>query len=81
MRETQERGALVCRVAPSWIRFGSFEIFYSRNDLESIKVLADYCIDLHFMDIKGEGQYTAFATEVVKRTADMIAGWQAVGIY
>ncbi|CAO3646943.1 unnamed protein product [Cunninghamella echinulata] len=39
-----ERGALVVRLAPSWVRFGSFELFYSRNDMFKVRQLADFCV-------------------------------------
>ena len=51
-----EKGAVVCRVAPSFIRFGNFEIFASRNDVPNLKLLTDYCIEQHFSPIKKEGK-------------------------
>ncbi|KAI8900745.1 hypothetical protein BC833DRAFT_580362 [Globomyces pollinis-pini] len=85
-RETIENSAIVCRVAPSWIRFGSFELFYSRGDTESLKLLADYCIEYHFQHLlqtpMGNDRtevYYSFLQDVVDRTAEMIAHWQSVG--
>jgi uncharacterized protein YdiU (UPF0061 family) len=43
-----EKGAIVCRVAPSFIRFGSFEILASQNDLVNLKLLTDFTIKHHF---------------------------------
>ncbi|KAJ3316234.1 hypothetical protein HDU76_001955 [Blyttiomyces sp. JEL0837] len=43
-----ESGAMVARVAPSWVRFGTFELFWYRGEKEFIKVLADYVIKTHF---------------------------------
>jgi uncharacterized protein YdiU (UPF0061 family) len=63
-------------VAPSWLRFGNFEIFFARDDKESIKLLADYTMEHFFPDCKS---YTAWATKVVELTAIMVAKWQAVG--
>src|SRR6187431_1711088 len=76
-----EKGAVVCRVAPSFIRFGSFELFYSRNDRVNLKLLADYTIKHHFPDIKSEGveKYLAFFKEIAQTTLDMIVHWQRVG--
>ncbi|KAI9307007.1 hypothetical protein BJ944DRAFT_158831 [Cunninghamella echinulata] len=45
IRNPIERGALVVRLAPSWIRFGSFELFYSRNDMFKVRQLADFCVE------------------------------------
>lgn len=76
-----EKGAIVCRVAPSFIRFGSFELFASRNDHVSLKLLADFTIKHHFAHIKSEGveKYLAFFQEVTKTTLNMIVHWQRVG--
>ena len=83
IRETIELGAIVCRVAPSWIRFGSFEIFYARNDIENLQTLADYIIKTHFQEVITEEhskvKYQMFLKKVVHDTAIMIAKWQAVG--
>ena len=38
----EEPGAIVCRVAPSFIRFGNFEILTSRNDLALRGRLLDF---------------------------------------
>ena len=44
----QEPGAIVCRVSPSFLRFGSFEIFSYRRDMDRLRMLADYAIRTHF---------------------------------
>jgi uncharacterized protein YdiU (UPF0061 family) len=46
------KGAVVCRVAPSFIRFGNFELFSSQSDLATLKTLADFTIKYHFPEIK-----------------------------
>jgi len=76
-----EKGAVVCRVAPSFIRFGSFELFASRNDRVNLKLLADFTIKHHFPDIKCEGaeKYVAFFRVVTQTTLKMIVHWQRVG--
>ncbi|MFX8681184.1 protein adenylyltransferase SelO family protein, partial [Acinetobacter baumannii] len=43
-----EPGAVVCRVAPSFVRFGNFEIHASRGEKELLQRLADYVITHHF---------------------------------
>ncbi|KAJ3269206.1 hypothetical protein HDV01_001685 [Terramyces sp. JEL0728] len=79
-REQKEQGAVVCRVIPSWIRLGSFEIFYSRGDTESLKLLADYSISNFFPEISDSPKkYYEFISSVLEKTAHMIAHWQAVG--
>jgi serine/tyrosine/threonine adenylyltransferase len=80
-RSAYEKGAIVCRVAPSFIRFGNFEIFASRRDTVTLKKLTDYTIRHFFPEIKTEGKekYLEFFQTVVDRTLDMIVHWQRVG--
>lgn len=76
-----EKGAIVCRVSPSFIRFGSFEIFASRQDTETLKALADYTIrefHPHIPQGTKEG-YVQFLNEVANSTLEMIIHWQRVG--
>jgi uncharacterized protein YdiU (UPF0061 family) len=79
-REDVESGAIVCRVARSHIRFGSFEHFHYRNQPEGVAALADYVIDRHFPEWAAEhNRYLKLFTQTVGNTAKMIAQWQAVG--
>jgi uncharacterized protein YdiU (UPF0061 family) len=77
-----EPGAVVCRVAPSFIRFGNFEIPSSRRDHELLERLVDFTIRRDFPEISGEDPTARrarwFAT-VCERTARMIAHWMRVG--
>ena len=77
LRETREPGAVLARLARSHIRFGHFEHFFHRGQKEEVRQLADYVIGEYFPQQVGD--YAAWFGEVVKRTAEMIAGWQAVG--
>lgn len=76
-----EKGAVVCRVAPSFIRFGNFQIFASRKDSENTKKLADYTIKHFFPTIKSSTnkKYIEFFNAVLDRTLAMIVHWQRVG--
>lgn len=78
-RESTEPGALVLRMAPSHVRFGSFEVFAYRGQGAEVKSLADYVIDRNFSHRDKEDKYLAFFREVVARTAFLVAHWQAVG--
>jgi uncharacterized protein YdiU (UPF0061 family) len=79
-REQIETGAMLVRMAPSHVRFGSFEILYYRKQHEQLKVLADYVIAQHYPHlVDASDTYTQFFSEVVERTARLIAQWQAVG--
>jgi len=76
-----EKGAIVCRAAESFLRFGNFEIFSARNDVKNLKILADYSIKYHFPEItiSSEEKYIQFFKAVTKSTLDMIVHWQRVG--
>ena len=79
-REQIETAAMLVRMAPSHIRFGTFEVFYYRKQHEHLKTLADYVIEQHFPHLREVGdKYARFFSEVVERTAKLIAQWQAVG--
>jgi len=79
-REQVETGATLVRMAPSHVRFGTFEIFYYRKQYEHLKILADYVIEQHFPHLAPVGdKYARLFDEVVERTAKLIAQWQAVG--
>jgi uncharacterized protein YdiU (UPF0061 family) len=79
-REDQETAALVTRLAPSFVRFGSFEVFYYRNQIEPIKQLADYVIARYYPELtRLSDPYPEFLRLVSLRTAELMAQWQAVG--
>lgn len=79
-REQIETGAMITRIAPSHVRFGSFEVFYYREQYDHIRTLADYVIDHHYPELADQpDRYLQFLKEVVERTATLMAQWQAVG--
>nr|WP_232429774.1 YdiU family protein [Janthinobacterium sp. CG3] len=80
MRETVESAAVVTRMAPTFVRFGSFEHWFYREKPEELKILADYVIDGFYPELRQQANpYQALLAEVSRRTAHMIAHWQAVG--
>ncbi|GJL70751.1 MAG: UPF0061 protein [Nitrospirales bacterium] len=79
-RETPEPGAMLLRMAPTHVRFGSFEVFYYRRQFEYLKTLADYVIEYHYPHLVGaENPYARLVHEVAVRTGHLVAQWQAVG--
>lgn len=82
-----ERGAVLTRLAPSFIRFGNFELFAYYNDLDTLKKLADYCIKHYFPEFleatttfsDENNRYALFASRVIELNAEMVAKWQAIG--
>lgn len=83
MRETRETAAIVLRMAPSFVRFGSFEHWASLRRTDHLRTLVDYVIDRFYpecRDAAGEqGEVLALLREVSRRTALLMADWQAVG--
>ncbi len=89
-RPQAEPGAIVCRVAPSFIRFGNFELPASRGDIPLLTQLIDFCIRRDFPELLdgkaramtaplSEEIRTAWFAEICTRTARMVAGWMRVG--
>jgi len=80
-RAALEPGAVVCRVAPSFTRFGSLQIFSSRDDIKTLKALLDYTITTDFPHL-GELDkvcYLRWFEEVCRSTAEMVTHWMRVG--
>ncbi len=76
-----EPGAIVCRVAPSFVRFGNFELFAARGEVELLTRLADYTLRHHFPELGAPSPetYAAWLTEICRRTAVLMAHWMRVG--
>ncbi len=77
----EELGAIVCRVSPSFLRFGSYEIFSARQEISELKQLVDYTIKEHYSELgePSKETYIDFFKSVVDRTKNMIIHWQRVG--
>ena len=89
-RAAPEPGAVVCRVAPSFVRFGSFELPSSRGDTELLTLMVEHTIRRFFPHHLPAGEPTetasigpdviaAWFTEVVERTCDLMVDWMRVG--
>ncbi|MDR5750628.1 MULTISPECIES: protein adenylyltransferase SelO family protein [unclassified Caballeronia] len=79
-RESTETSAIVTRVSESFVRFGHFEHFYSNDRVDDLKALADHVIDRFYPRCReADDPYLALLGEVMNRTADLMADWQAVG--
>src|SRR5688572_4829987 len=71
-----EPGAIVWRVAPSFVRFGNFQIHAAHNELDSLKRLADYVMRMYY---PGLDSYQKFFHELCQRTGLLIADWMRLG--
>ncbi|SFN39718.1 hypothetical protein SAMN05428971_1292 [Candidatus Pantoea varia] len=79
-RETTERGAMLMRISPSHLRFGHFEHFFYSQQQDKVQQLADYAIRHHWPHLEEEAdRYQQWFTDIVLRTALLIALWQSVG--
>ena len=79
-RETLETAASIIRMAPTHVRIGSFEVFASRGQNDFLRTLADYTIEMHFPELVGlDDRHARMLETVSRRTASLMAQWQAVG--
>ncbi|MBZ9685507.1 YdiU family protein [Clostridium estertheticum] len=80
IRETEQLGAIMTRVATSHLRVGTFQYVSKWCTAEELRDLADYTLQRHFPDVVAdENQYIFLLREVIKRQAALIAKWQLVG--
>ena len=82
-----EPGAIVCRVAESFLRFGSLEIFSAYNDVENLTKIVDFALNTYYPHILFSGDsdrkeaVSKMFREVSDRTAKLIAQWMSVALY
>jgi uncharacterized protein YdiU (UPF0061 family) len=80
MREMPETTAVVTRMAQSFVRFGSFEHWFYKDRKSELQTLADYVITNSYPELQDEARpYHALLAEVTRRTATLVAQWQAAG--
>ena len=80
-RPAAEPGAITSRVAPTFLRFGNFQILSARGEYETLKKLADFAISRHFPEFVSDKEfaYDRWFTEICLRTAQLMVDWQRVG--
>jgi len=79
-REAPETAATLIRVAPSHVRFGTFQIFAARGQPERVKELADYVITHHANELVASPErFVRWLERVVVSTAELMARWMAAG--
>jgi uncharacterized protein YdiU (UPF0061 family) len=80
IRETDQPGAILTRVAASHLRVGTFQYAANLGTIEELRTLADYTIKRHYPDVEAdENRYLSLLREVIKRQAELISKWQLVG--
>ena len=78
-RPAYEPGAIVMRAAPSFLRFGNFEMLTARNEIDHLTQLVNWTIEHFYPHIEGDDKVLRWFGEVVERTATMIVEWLRVG--
>lgn len=76
-----EKGAILSRLSPSFLRFGSFELFAAQRDFKNLKTLMDFSVHQYYPHLgkPSKTTYISFFAEIAKRTLEMIIHWQRVG--
>lgn len=77
----REPGAVVCRVAPTFLRFGNFQLPAARRDIELLRQLVDYCLQADFgiSATPTDDLREAWFRDICVRTADLLVHWMRVG--
>jgi len=84
-REQVETAAVLLRLSPSHVRFGTFQYYAARGETDRVRELADYVLERHYPALllshreRSEAIYLACFGEVCRRTARLIAQWMASG--
>lgn len=74
-----EPGAIVMRVARSFLRFGNFEMPAARGEIDNLRKLVDWTIEKHYPHITGDDKILKWFKEVIERTATLMVEWMRVG--
>ena len=80
VRERPLPGAVLTRVASSYIRVGTFQYLASKKDISGLKKLVDYTINRHFISLKNsENPALALLKAVIKKQIELVVNWMRVG--
>ncbi|MEK5417806.1 protein adenylyltransferase SelO [Paenibacillus sp. FSL L8-0708] len=80
IRETEQPGAVLTRIAVSHLRVGTFQYVAAWGTVEDLRILADYTLQRHYPEAPVEDNpYLVLLREVMERQAALIAKWQLVG--
>ena len=79
LRDTEQPGGVLARVAKSHIRIGTFEYAKGRG-FETLKSLADYSIKRHYPEVnQTDNKYLSFFAAVCDKQASLVSKWMSVG--
>lgn len=76
-----EPGAIVARVAPTFVRFGNFQLLAASREMDNLRALADYVLRHHYPELgpPAPAVYVRWFAEIARRTAVLVAHWMTVG--
>jgi uncharacterized protein YdiU (UPF0061 family) len=76
-----EPGAIVARVAPTFVRFGNFQLLAASGEIDNLRALADYVLRHHYPELGAPAPavYVQWFAEIARRTAVLVAHWMTVG--
>jgi len=76
-----EPGAIVCRIAPSFLRFGSYQIHSMNGDIDTLRTLVDFSVQQHFPhhSTTSDDGLVDWLKQIGEETAHMISEWMRVG--
>ncbi|WP_324721724.1 protein adenylyltransferase SelO [Salinimicrobium sp. HB62] len=74
-----EPGAIVTRVAPSFLRFGNFELLAAQRNFNQLEQLVNWTISRYYPHLTGDDRILKWFEEVVAKTAFLMSEWQRVG--
>lgn len=77
----EEKGAVVLRTSPSFLRFGHFEMASAQKNIGLLEQITGFTIKEYYpeIDSNSEDKYKSFYREVSKRTAQLMVEWMRVG--
>ena len=79
-RETVLKGGILTRISSSLIRVGTFEFFRARQDLENLRILADYSINRLYPEISDQkNKYLLLFDAIAKKQSILISKWMSIG--
>ena len=80
-RPAMEPGAIVARTAPSFVRFGSFQMLAADGDANALRALMQYTVTTHepHHHVNDDAGIVAWLTDVAERSARMVCGWMRHG--
>jgi uncharacterized protein YdiU (UPF0061 family) len=80
LRDGPEPGGIMCRLAASHVRIGTFEYFARNGYGEHVRTLADFVIDRHDPDLVDHPErYLRLFDRIVDRSLRLVAQWMSVG--